>query len=48
MDGEVIGEGPDLVGGVEGLPTIVVGEAGEEGLRKGEARGELNDKGDAL
>ena len=48
LEGEVIGEGPDLLGGVDGLPITVVGEDGEEGRRKGEARGELNDSGDGL
>ncbi len=48
FDGDVIGEGPDLLGGVEGLPMTVVGDEGEEGLRKGEARGELKDKGEGL
>ena len=48
FEGEVIGEGPDLLGGVEGLPTTVVGDDGEEGRRKGEGRGELNDRGDGL
>jgi hypothetical protein len=48
LEGEVIGEGPALLGGVEGLPMTVVGEDGEEGRRKGEARGELNDRGDDL
>ena len=35
-------------GEVDGLPTTVVGEEGEEGRRKGDARGELNDNGDGL
>jgi hypothetical protein len=48
LEGDVIGEGPLLLGGVEGLPMTVVGEEGEEGRRKGEARGELNDRGDGL
>lgn len=48
LDGEVMGEGPVLLGGVEGLPMTVVGDDGEEGRRKGEARGELNDRGDGL
>ena len=48
FDGDVIGEGPDLLGGVDGLPMTVVGDDGEEGLRKGEVRGELNDKGEGL
>ena len=43
FDGDVIGDRPDLDGGVDGLPTTVVGDDGEEGQRKGEARGELND-----
>lgn len=48
LDGDVIGEGPDLDGGVEGRPTTVVGEFGEDGRRKGELRGELSDRGDGL
>ena len=48
LEGEVIGEGPLLLGGVDGLPMTVVGEDGEDGRRKGDARGELNDKGDGL
>jgi hypothetical protein len=48
LEGEVIGEGPVLLGGVEGLPTTVVGEEGEEGRRNGDVRGELNDRGDGL
>lgn len=48
LEGDVIGEGAVLLGGVEGLPMTVVGEEGEEGRRKGEARGEFNDKGDGL
>ena len=48
FEGEVIGEGPDLLGGVAGLPMTVVGDDGEEGRRKGEARGELNDRGEGL
>lgn len=48
LEGDVIGETPVLLGGVDGLPMMVVGDDGEEGLRKGDARGELNDKGDGL
>lgn len=37
-------------GEVEGLPTMVVGDAGEgeEGRPKGDVRGELKDSGDGL
>ena len=48
FEGEVIGEGPDLPGGVEGLPMTVDGEDGEEGRRKSEGRDELKDRGDGL
>ena|SRR2546423_10562203 len=48
LEGEVIGEGPLLLGGVEGLPMTVVGEDGDEGRRKGEVRGELKDRGEGL
>ena len=48
LEGEVIGEGPFLLGGVEGLPMTVVGEEGEDGRWKGDERGELKDRGDGL
>jgi hypothetical protein len=48
LEGEVIGEGPLLLGGVEGLPMTVVGEDGDEGRRKGEGRGELKDRDEGL
>jgi hypothetical protein len=48
FDGDVIGEGPVLLGGVEGLPIIVVGEPGEEGRLKGEVRGELKERAEGL
>lgn len=41
-----MGDGADLDGGVDGRPTTVDGEFGEEGSRKGELRGELRDRGD--
>lgn len=52
LEGDVIGECPffpgEECGEVEGLPTMVVGDEGEEGRRKGDARGELKDNGDGL
>ena len=45
FDGEVIGEGPDRDGGVDGRPITVDGELGEDGRRKGELLGELRDIG---
>ena len=48
FDGDVIGEGPVLLGGVEGLPITVVGEPGEEGRLKGEVRGELKERAEGL
>ncbi len=43
LEGEVIGEACDLLGGVADLSLAAVGELGEAGLRKGEERGELRD-----
>ncbi len=52
FEGDAIGDCPLLpgeeCGDVDGLPTTVVGVEGEDGLRKGDARGELNDSGDGL
>lgn len=48
LEGDVIGEGPVLLGGVDGRLMTVVGEDGDEGRRKGEVRGELNDRGEGL
>ena len=52
FEGDVMGECPFLpgeeCGGVDGLPTTVLGVDGDEGRRKGDARGELNDSGDGL
>lgn len=52
FEGDVMGECPFLpgeeCGGVDGLPTTVLGVEGDEGRRKGDARGELNDSGDGL
>jgi hypothetical protein len=52
LEGEVMGDCPllpgDECGDVEGRPTTVVGDEGEEGRRKGDARGELKDNGDGL
>lgn len=52
FEGDVMGDCPLLpgeeCGEVDGLPTTVVGEEGEEGRRKGDARGELKDSGDGL
>lgn len=52
LEGDVIGDCPllpgDEWGEVEGRPTTVVGEEGEDGRRKGDARGELKDNGDGL
>jgi hypothetical protein len=47
LEGEAIGEGPVLLGGVDCRPTPVAGE-GEEGRRNGDVRGELNERGDGL
>ena len=44
FEGEVIGEVPLLfVGGVAGLPLMIVGEPGEAGRRNGDERGELKE-----
>jgi hypothetical protein len=52
LEGDVMGDSPflpgDECGDVDGLPTTVVGEDGDEGRRKGDARGELKDNGDGL
>lgn len=48
FEGDAIGEGPVLPGGVNGLPTTVLGEPGEDGRRKGEVRGELKERPDGL
>ena len=48
FDGDVIGDALAFPGGVEGLPITVVGDPGEEGLRNGEDRGELNFRGEAM
>ena len=52
MEGDVIGDCPFLpgeeCGEVDGLPTTVLGVEGEDGRRKGDARGELKDSGDGL
>ena len=52
FEGDVIGEGPALVGDPFGdgdeRPMTVVGEEGEEGRRKGDARGELKEMADGL
>lgn len=52
LEGDVIGDCPllpgDECGDVEGRPTTVVGDEGEGGRRKGDARGELKDNGDGL
>ena len=48
FEGDVTGDGPFLLGGVDGLPMTEEGDDGEEGLRKGEPRGELNDNADRL
>ena len=48
FDGEDMGDAPDLLGGVDCLPMIVVGEDGEDGRRKGEVRGELKERDEGL
>lgn len=50
LDGEVIGLCPflpgDACGGVDGLPLREFGVEGDDGLRNGDARGELKDNVD--
>lgn len=52
MEGDVIGDCAFLPGEEcgedDGLPTTVVGVEGVDGLRKGDARGELKDSVDGL